>query len=149
MEIVIFCGIQATGKSTFYKEKFFNSHFRISLDQLNTRNKEDKLLQVCFELQQKIVVDNTNPTQLERNKYITLAKQYKYKVIGYFFQSKLQESIHRNSLRKGKEQISQKGIIATSHKLEIPSYQEGFDILYFVSLQPNTGFLIQDWKDEI
>jgi hypothetical protein len=32
MEEIIFVGIQASGKSTFYKEKFFNSHLRISND---------------------------------------------------------------------------------------------------------------------
>ena len=34
MEAIIFTGIQATGKSTFYKQNFFNSHVRISLDLL-------------------------------------------------------------------------------------------------------------------
>ncbi|MCB9352743.1 MAG: ATP-binding protein, partial [Lewinellaceae bacterium] len=32
MEGILFIGIQASGKSTFYKERFFNSHLRISLD---------------------------------------------------------------------------------------------------------------------
>ncbi|MBN1315005.1 MAG: hypothetical protein JXA42_06040 [Anaerolineales bacterium] len=38
MQAVIFIGIQATGKSTFFKERFFNTHVRISLDLLKTRN---------------------------------------------------------------------------------------------------------------
>ncbi len=40
MEMIIFTGIPASGKSSFYKELFFNSHLRISMDLLNTRNKE-------------------------------------------------------------------------------------------------------------
>lgn len=44
MEGIIFIGIQASGKSSFYKEKFFNSHLRVSLDLLNTRNKENQIL---------------------------------------------------------------------------------------------------------
>jgi len=42
MQIIIFIGIPASGKSSFYKELFFNSHIRISMDLLNTRNKEGK-----------------------------------------------------------------------------------------------------------
>lgn len=48
MEAIIFCGIQATGKSTFYRQHFFDTHLRISMDQLHTRNKEGKLLDYCF-----------------------------------------------------------------------------------------------------
>ena len=149
MEMIIFCGIQATGKSSFYKENFFNSHVRVSLDLLNTRRKEDALLNTCLEIQQKMVIDNTNPTLQERTKYIHLGKLNKYKIIGYFFQSKLKESIARNNLREGKARIDKRGIIAASNKLEIPSYAEGFDELYFVSLISPNGFLIQNWKDEV
>jgi len=45
MEAIIFCGIQATGKTTFFKERFFKTHMRISLDQLNTRNKELRFIE--------------------------------------------------------------------------------------------------------
>jgi hypothetical protein len=61
MEAVIFCGIQATGKSTFFKERFFNTHMRISLDQLNTRNKELRFIETCILTFQPFVIDNTNP----------------------------------------------------------------------------------------
>jgi len=69
METILFCGIQATGKTTFFKEKFFKTHIRISLDQLNTRNKEWKFIDTCFATQQRFVVDNTNPTKEDRLKY--------------------------------------------------------------------------------
>ncbi|MEL6944740.1 MAG: ATP-binding protein, partial [Bacteroidota bacterium] len=36
MQAILFIGIQASGKSTFYKERFFNTHVRISMDLLNT-----------------------------------------------------------------------------------------------------------------
>ena len=44
MEGVIFVGIQASGKSTFYRERFFDTHLRINLDMLKTRNREQILL---------------------------------------------------------------------------------------------------------
>lgn len=146
--MIIFCGIQATGKSTFYKEHFFNTHLRISLDLLNTRNKEEKIIKTCLTLHQKIVIDNTNPTQNDRKRYIDWAKSAKYKVIGYYFQSKIQDSIARNNQRIGKEKITEKGIVGTFNRLELPDLSEGFDELYFVSLLPEKGFNIQKWEKE-
>ena len=148
MEAVIFCGIQATGKSTFYKERFFRTHMRISLDMLNTRNKENLFLQTCFQIQQRFVIDNTNPTRSERSKYIEQAKLFKYKVIGYYFQSKVEDSIARNHDRLGKENVSIAGIKGAFKKLELPGYDEGFDVLYYVEIS-SEGFKVKDWQNEI
>jgi predicted kinase len=134
MEIIIFCGIQASGKTTFYKEHFFKTHMRISLDQLHTRNKEQVFINACFFVQQRFVVDNTNPTKEERSKYIAAAKTHKYKVIGYYFKSNINDAIHRNSKRIGKENIREVGIRATNNKLEPPTFSEGFDELYSVEI---------------
>jgi predicted kinase len=141
MEIIIFCGIQASGKTTFYKEHFFKTHLRISLDQLHTRNKEQVFINACFCVQQRFVVDNTNPTKAERAKYITAAKAHKYKVIGYYFKANIHDAIHRNSQRIGKENIRELGIRATANKLEPPKFSEGFDVLYSVEII-NDGFEI-------
>ncbi len=49
MEAVMFSGIQATGKSTFFQQRFFNTHVRINLDMLKTRNRDlMKGLTGCF-----------------------------------------------------------------------------------------------------
>ena len=137
MEMIIFCGIQASGKTTFYKENFFKTHMRISLDQLNTRNKEQVFIQACFSVQQRFVVDNTNPTKVERAKYIEAAKAHKYKVIGYYFKSTINDAIMRNSQRIGKENIREVGIRATINKLEVPTISEGFDELHSVEIIDN------------
>jgi predicted kinase len=148
MEIIIFCGIQATGKSTFFKEQFFKTHVRISMDLLHTRNKEQKFIETCLILQQPFVVDNTNPSAADREKYITAAKAHKFKVIGYYFQSKLSDSIVRNSQRQGKDYVQEIGIKSTAAKLELPSFDEGFDELYYVEIQ-NQQFNVKNWQDEI
>jgi predicted kinase len=148
MEAIIFCGIQASGKTTFFKENFFKTHVHISLDLLKTRNKEDKFLELCFQTQQRFAVDNTNPTKVEREKYISKAKEHKFKVIGYYFQSKLTESLERNNLRKGKENIPEVGVKATFKKLEVPNLEEGFDELYYVEIE-NNQFIIKEFTNEI
>lgn len=148
MEAIIFCGIQATGKTTFYVRRFLKTHVRISMDLLHTRNKEQKMLHTCLELQQPFVIDNTNPTKEERNKYITEAKAKKFRVVGYYFQSKLDAAIERNNTRTGKERVVDIGIRGTYSKLELPEEAEGFDELYYVQITGD-DFDIKNWGHEI
>jgi hypothetical protein len=93
-------------------------------------------------------VDNTNPTKEERAKYIFVAKTNKFKVIGYYFQSKISDALNRNSQRIGKENIPDIGIKGTFNKLKIPTIDEGFDELYFVEIV-NNEFKIKEWENEI
>ena len=46
---VIFIGIQASGKSSFYREYMEGTFVHINLDTLHTRNKENLLFEECFE----------------------------------------------------------------------------------------------------
>lgn len=148
MELILFCGLQATGKTTFYKEHFLKTHIRLSMDMLNTRNKEEKLMQACFSVQQPFVVDNTNPSKADREQYIARARQFKYKVIGYYFQSKIEEALHRNNARSGKEKVPELGIRGTYSRLQLPEPGEGFDELYYVEMGEN-AFIIKNWDDEV
>jgi predicted kinase len=148
MQAIIFIGIQATGKSTFYKANFFNSHIRLSMDLMNTRNRENQFLTTCFRTQARFVIDNTNPTSDERKKYIELAKENKYEVVGYYFSSSIEEALKRNKLRKSKDKVPEVGIKGCYAKLEMPTANEGFDKLYFVKAT-NNEFIVEVWKDEI
>ena len=145
MQAVIFCGIQATGKSTFYKTHFFDTHVRISLDLLRTRHRERVFLQSCLQTRQRFVVDNTNPTVSERQVYIQVAKAAGYEVIGYYFESKADEAVRRNKERTGKEYIPEKGIYGTRKRLQIPAFAEGFDALFYVRIEEPAGFYIREW----
>ena len=132
MQTIIFIGIQGSGKTTFYAKRFLKTHLRISLDMLKTRNKERQFVQLCLATGQKFVVDNTNPTIAERKKYIEAAKEARFEVIGYYFNTPLAEALERNSRRLGKEAVSAIGIRATAKKLQLPVYEEGFDTLFEV-----------------
>src|SRR3982751_6165165 len=142
MEAIIFCGIQGSGKTTFYKEHFFKTHVRISLDLLKTRYRESMLLHTCLVVQQPFVVDNTNATKRERLKYIEKAKTYKFIVKGYYFHTSVGDALARNKNRTGKENIPVAGIISTHKKLEVPAYEEGFDKLYEITIS-NGAFVIK------
>ena len=81
MQAIIFIGIQGTGKSTFYREYFLDTHIRINLDMLKTRYREKIIFQACLESKQKLVVDNTNPTVEDRKKYIISAIEHHFQVV--------------------------------------------------------------------
>ena len=149
MQLVLFCGIQATGKSTFYQQRFFHTHVRISMDLLRTRHRERRLLELCLETQQRCVIDNTNPTQAERAVYMAAARAAGFEVVGYFFQSVAADALVRNQQRPPERQIPDKGIRATRNRLELPTRAEGFDQLYFVRVLDNQAFDVTSWQDEI
>jgi len=149
MEAVIFIGIQATGKSTFYKDNFFKTHIRINLDMLRTRKREDIFLDACIKAKQPFVIDNTNPSETDRRKYIDLAKSAEFRVIGYYFHSSINEAIMRNQKREGKENIPLAGIRSTHAKLQLPSLDEGFDELYYVRINEENKFVVEEWKNKI
>ncbi|HEX9091342.1 MAG TPA: AAA family ATPase [Anaerolineales bacterium] len=148
MQAVIFIGVQASGKSTFFKERFFDTHVRINLDMLKTRQREKVLLDACLQSKQSFVVDNTNPTVEDRKRYIIPAKEAKFEVIGYYFDSGINAALQRNQHRAGKQRIPEVGIRSTFHKLQLPTLVEGFDQLYSVKVDPDGLFRVEEWQDE-
>lgn len=149
MEMILFIGLQASGKSTFYKQTFFYTHLRINLDMLKRRSREEQFIQTCFDTQQSFVIDNTNLTKVSRFHYIQQAKQSKSDVIGYYFRADVDRSLIWNSQREGKARVPDKAILGSYKKLELPSYSEGFDKLYYVSINELEQFVIEDWQDEV
>lgn len=144
--MAIMTGIQASGKSAFCRE-YLPTYVRINLDMLHTRNKENMAIDEAFRAGKDMVIDNTNPTVEDRRKYILRAQEKGYRVAGYFMQSRLQECVVRNDQREGKEKVPPKAIAATSNKLEMPSYKEGFDELYFVRIA-DAGMVVEAWSEE-
>lgn len=144
MQAIIFCGIQGSGKSTFYKQHFFNSHVRISMDLLRTRHREKLFLNLCLQTSARFVVDNTNPSLADRQRYLLPALAARYELICYFFQSGIEEALLRNAQRHGKENIAEKGIRATLKKLEVPKPEEGFSQIYHVYPLHNNQFKVVD-----
>ncbi|MDZ7706000.1 MAG: hypothetical protein U5L04_16125 [Trueperaceae bacterium] len=145
-EAVIFIGIQATGKSTFYKRRFVDSHIRLNLDMLNTRHRETVLFGACLDVRQSFVIDNTNPTPDDRARYIPRSKEARFRVCGYYFSSEPEAALARNAARAKAEQIPKAGVLGTLGKLERPSYDEGFDDLYYVTIEDGE-FRVEAWRD--
>jgi predicted kinase len=156
MEIIILMGLQASGKSTFYRAHFADTHEHVSKDLLNSsknQNKNQKQaehIERAFQEQRSVVVDNTNVTVQDRLSLIDVGRRYDATIIGYYFQPDVSSSRTRNLQRTGKAQVPEKAIFITAHKFEPPSYAEGFDTLYYVrigkdSTSENTVWEIEDY----
>lgn len=149
METILFIGLQATGKSSFYRERFFRTHVRINLDMLKTRHREDLLVKACLEGKTRFVVENTNVTREERARYILPARNAGFRIVGYFFESRVPDALKRNRARPEPDRVPDVAIFAASKKLELPSLAEGFDELFFVRLNGPDAFQVEVWKHEI
>lgn len=132
INLIIFIGLQASGKSTFYRS-YFSNYFLISKDLIknNKEKKQRQLLVQALQGEKSIVVDNTNPSKKDRQSIIEIGKQFGAKIIGYYFQTDFQECCRRNSLRANPVPLV--GLKATAKKLETPFLDEGFDEIVLVS----------------
>ncbi len=147
MQLILFTGVQASGKSTFYQQYFYHTHLRLNLDMLKTRHRENILFEAALISKTKIVIDNTNMTRIDRERYIQRAKDADFEIISYYFETDLDSTLRRNAKREGKANIPEKGVKATFNRLEIPRQSEGFDELFRVKLIENNGFLIHPFSE--
>ena len=149
MEAVLFIGVQGSGKSSFYKERFFRTHVRINLDMLRTKRRQQVLLSACIEAQQPFVVDNTNVTAESRSYFIAPAKAAGFRVVGYYFRSGVKAALWRNSQREGAARVPNRALLGTYKRLQVPSREEGFDALYYVRIGDAGDFAVEEWLDEV
>lgn len=143
-EAVIFTGVQAAGKSTFYRERFFHTHVRINMDMLKTRRRESLLLEACLAAKQPFVVDNTNVLAAERARYIAPARAAGFTVTGYVFRATPREAIARNRDRTDKPAIPIPGLLGTIKRMEEPRLDEGFDELFTVTLTASNVYVVEE-----
>jgi len=146
MEAVILVGIQGSGKSTFFRQRLFDTHIRINLDMLRTRHREKLLVEACLRARQSFAVDNTNPTRQDRARYIPAARAAGFRVVGYYFESNLQDCRKRNEQRPDGKVIPFPGLAGAFNRLEIPSMDEGFDAIYHVRVAPGGEFIVEEWS---
>jgi predicted kinase len=148
IEAVLFIGVPGSGKTSFFKERLFSTHVRISLDLLKTRHRERRFLEACLTTEQRFVIDNTNPTRAERARYIAPAKARRFEVAGYYFGSKVEDCLKRNAGRPEAERVPEVAIFAAAKRMELPALAEGFDRLFYVHLDEGR-FVVEEWRNEV
>ncbi len=154
MELIIFIGLQASGKSAFYRAQFADTYVHICKDLLkssknkNKNQKQAELIEGAFEEQRSVVVDNTNVTVQDRLPLIELGRRYNAAITGYYFQPDVLSSRTRNLEREWKAQVSEKAIFITAYKLEPPTYAEGYETLYYVYMGKDSTIENPAWEIE-
>ena len=147
IELVVFSGLQASGKTTFYRERFAATHVHISKDAWpNARKKEERqrrLIDEHLRAGKPVVVDNTNPTALEREPLIAIARQIGARVSSYAFVVTVEDALRRNAMRDGRARIEDVGIYSVAKKLVPPTSAEDFDRRFEVRLTPQ-GFVVSE-----
>jgi predicted kinase len=139
MEMLLFSGIPAAGKSRLFKERFVDTHLRINLDRLRTRHRESLLVDACLAAKQPFVVDNTNLTREQRARYIIPARAARFRVVGYRFHVALAEAMARNAGRTGRAIVPAHALHSAWRQWQPPDWAEGFDALFEVWSE-NSGF---------
>jgi predicted kinase len=145
-ELVILVGLPGAGKSTFFKQRFVDSHVHVSKDNQRSRQRpeqwQNELLRQALGAGRSVVVDNTNVSIEQRAALIAAAERHGARVIGYVFDSTTQECVNRNFGRQGKARVPLVGIFAAAKRLRRPTYEEGFDALYNVQTLPEQRFVV-------
>jgi predicted kinase len=151
MSVVIFIGLQASGKSTFFRLYFAATHELVSKDRMrnnkNRARRQAQLIEAALQAGRSVVVDNTNPTIEDRSAIIELGNTYDAQIIGYYFESKVSDCLERNRQREGKDRVPDVAIYATLKRLVRPSYAEGFHQLFYVRFASNSAFSIRPWAE--
>jgi predicted kinase len=146
-ELAVLSGLQASGKSTFYRRELADTHVHISKDNWpNARHREQRQRREIAEALaagRNVAVDNTNPSPQEREPLIDLAHEAGARAVGYWFPPDPQVSLARNAQREGRARVPNVGVFSTLKRLTRPSYAEGFDALHKVRSDDQGGFTVE------
>ena len=138
MECVILIGLPASGKSTFFRERFAGTHDHVSKDLLRNNRKpqrrQEHLIAESLASGRSVVVDNTNPTAAVRSPLIAVARKHGAEVSGYFFVTDAADALRRNRARQGRERVPDVAIFTVRKRLEPPTTAEEFDRLFTVKM---------------
>jgi predicted kinase len=149
MEVVLLIGLQASGKSSFYRDRFAETHAHVSMDNFrsnrNPRERQLVLLEEALRAGRPVVVDNTNPTPEDRAPLLARAAALGAPVVGYTFESRLGPCLERNRAREGKARVPDVALFSTVKRLRPPTFAEGFAALFAVRMDGAGGWHVVAW----
>ncbi|TDQ45527.1 ATP-binding protein [Actinorugispora endophytica] len=143
-EVAILVGLQASGKTTFYRRRLAGTHEHVSKDTFpNARRpgaRQARMITEALARGRDVAVDNTNPSPLEWRPIVEAARDHGARVVGYWFPADPAGSLERNARREGRARVPDVGVYATLGRLCRPGPEDGFDALYTVRFDGAGGF---------
>ncbi len=131
LEVVVLAGLQASGKTSFVRERLAGTHLPVSKDRFrhnrNRERRQEHLLEEALAAGRSVVVDNTNPAPADRAGAVAAARRHGARVVAVLLLSTLDESLRRNAERPGRERVPDVGVRSTARRLAPPEANEGFD----------------------
>ncbi|MGI5347713.1 AAA family ATPase [Streptomyces sp. CA-250714] len=147
-ELAVLVGLQAAGKSTFYRQHLAG-HTLVSKDRFprSARRKQQRQLRLIDEALsagQAVAVDNTNPSPREWTPLVLLGRSHGARVTAYWFPPDLAASLRRNAAREGRARVPDVGVHATHERLLRPTPADGFDTVVEVRFDGRGGFDLRE-----
>ncbi len=140
VELIIFIGLQGSGKTTYYHRHFAATHVHVSKDLMknvrNRDNRQSEMIEDALKVRRPVVVDNTNTTPIARAPLIALARGHGARVIGYVFDVPVKVAVTRNRQREGKARVPDVAIYVAAKRFVPPTFEEGFDEIHIVAWEP-------------
>ncbi|MFI6412601.1 AAA family ATPase [Streptomyces sp. NPDC050585] len=146
-DLAVLVGLQAAGKSTFYRQRLADRYALVSKDLFprGARNKQRRqMAQVAEALAagRPVAVDNTNPSPEEWGPLVSEARAHGATATAYWFPPDVPGSLRRNAARHGRERVPEAGFRATLARLRRPSRADGFDAVLEVRMDGRGGFTV-------
>lgn len=130
-ELVVVVGLQGAGKSTWVTRYLAATHAVVSKDHWpRARRRETRQQRVVAELLaagRSVVVDNTNPSPVERAPLVAAARAAAVPVRAVWVATPPEVAEARNAAREGAARVPDVGVLATRRRLRPPMLAEGFD----------------------
>jgi len=125
--LVIFVGLPASGKSTYYFQHFAQTHEHVSKDLLPRGARQELLVEKALAAGKSVVVDNTNPSAEVRAPLVAIGRRHGARIVAIYFETDVRTAIMRNRQREGRARVPDVAIFTTKKKLMPPTLEEGFD----------------------
>ncbi|CAF3234546.1 unnamed protein product [Rotaria socialis] len=142
-EIIVMCGLPASGKSWFVKKYIVPHQYEyVNRDEVGTWQTCVKMTEMAISKQKSVIVDNTNIDTESRQRYIEVAKKFNVLCRCFVMNVTVEHTKHNNLFRhmigtdKAHKDVNEIVILGANKRYIKPSMDEGFSEIVMVNMQP-------------
>lgn len=150
-EVAVLIGLQASGKTSFYRDVLAATHDHVSKDEFpNARRRQRRqmrLIREALAVGHNVAVDNTNPSVEEWQPIIAAGREHDARIVGYWFPPDPEGSRQRNAGRHAESRVPDVGLDVTIKRLQRPRPVDGFDALLSVRFDGEGGFDVRPLEE--